>query len=152
MTNFIVPLETNDLSPTRKLLNLTNHTTTTTQTSDTMVGEDRSPIGKKPDASTKPKVVLFYKNGDRNFRGHHVTVTPRRFRSFDGLLSELTRITNLAQGARCVFTPVNGTPVDSLNQLEVHTWLTSLVYLPLAICHSPPPPSPIFTRFDPVRS
>ena len=119
MTNFIVPLDTNELSPTRKLLDYTNQATTTT--TDIMGGEDRSPIGKKPDASTKPKVVLFYKNGDRNFRGHHVTVTPRRFRSFDGLLSELTRITNLAQGARCVFTPVNGTPVDSLNQLEVHT-------------------------------
>ena len=51
----------------------------------------------------KPKVVLFYKNGDRNYRGSHVTVTPRRFRNFDNLLNELTRITNLAQGARYIF-------------------------------------------------
>ena len=66
----------------------------------------------------KPKVVRFYKNGDRNFRGSHVTVTPRRFRNFDNLLNELTRITNLAQGARYVFTPISGTRVESLDQLS----------------------------------
>lgn len=69
------------------------------------------------DATNKPKVVLFYKNGDRNFRGHHLTVTPRRFRNFDGLLSELTRVTNLAQGARYVFTPTTGTRITSLEEL-----------------------------------
>ena len=66
----------------------------------------------------KPKVVRFYKNGDRNFRGSHVTVTPRRFRNFDNLLNELTRITNLAQGARYIFTPDSGSRVDSLDQLS----------------------------------
>ena len=66
----------------------------------------------------KPKVVRFYKNGDRNFRGYHVTITPRRFRNFDNLLSELTRVTNLAQGARYVFTPTSGTRVESLEDLS----------------------------------
>lgn len=66
----------------------------------------------------KPKVVRFYKNGDRNFRGSHVTVTPRRFRNFDNLLNELTRITNLAQGARYIFTPVSGSRVETLDQLS----------------------------------
>lgn len=66
----------------------------------------------------KPKVVRFYKNGDRNFRGYHVTITPRRFRNFDNLLSELTRVTNLAQGARYVFTPTSGTRVQSLEDLS----------------------------------
>jgi len=66
----------------------------------------------------KPKVVLFYKNGDRNFRGSHVTVTPRRFRNFDNLLNELTRITKLAQGARYIFTPDSGSRVISLEQLS----------------------------------
>ncbi|XP_066921483.1 serine/threonine-protein kinase DCLK1-like isoform X2 [Clytia hemisphaerica] len=66
----------------------------------------------------KPKVVRFYKNGDRNFRGSHVTVTPRRFRNFDNLLNELTRITNLASGARYIFTPESGSRVESLDQLS----------------------------------
>ena len=66
----------------------------------------------------KPKVVRFYKNGDRNFRGYHITITPRRFRNFDNLLSELTRVTNLAQGARYVFTPTSGTRVESLEDLS----------------------------------
>lgn len=66
---------------------------------------------------SKPKVVLFYKNGDRNFRGYHVTVTPRRFRNFDNLLNELTRVTNLPQGARFIFTPDSGNRIDNLEQL-----------------------------------
>ena len=65
----------------------------------------------------KSKVVLIYKNGDRNFRGHHVTVSSRRFRNFDSLLSELTRITNLPHGARFIFTPVAGTRIETLDQL-----------------------------------
>ena len=67
--------------------------------------------------NAKPKVVLFYKNGDRNFRGYHVTVTPRRFRNFDNLLSELTRVTNLAQGARFIFTPSTGKRIETLDEL-----------------------------------
>jgi len=66
----------------------------------------------------KPKVILFYKNGDRNFRGYHVTVTPRRFKNFDNLLNELTRITSLVQGARYVFTPHSGTRVQNLEELH----------------------------------
>jgi len=65
----------------------------------------------------KAKVVLFYKNGDRNFRGYHISVTPRRFKYFDSLLSELTRVINLPQGARYIF-GVDGQAITSLDQLE----------------------------------
>ncbi|XP_065666666.1 serine/threonine-protein kinase DCLK2 [Hydra vulgaris] len=70
-----------------------------------------------PNTLMKPKTVLFYKNGDRNFRGYHISVTERRFNSFQNLLSELTRITNLTQGVRYVFTPTTGTRIESLDEL-----------------------------------
>ena len=90
-------------------------------TTDTNGKKRRGKMNELPSVSQeyiKPKVVRFYKNGDRNFRGSHVTVTPRRFRNFDNLLNELTRITNLAQGARYIFTPVSGSRVETLDQLS----------------------------------
>ena len=74
-------------------------------------------ISSPTNSSLKPKTVLFYKNGDRNFRGYHISVTERRFNSFQNLLNELTRVTNLAQGARYIFTPTTGTRIESLDEL-----------------------------------
>eukprot|EP00794_Sanderia_malayensis_P003693 gene3693-4211_t len=64
------------------------------------------------------KSVVFYKNGDRYFQGHQVLLTQRRYRSFDSLLTELTRITKLPHGVRFVFTPSTGRRVNSLEQFE----------------------------------
>ena len=64
------------------------------------------------------KSVVFFKNGDRYFQGHPVLLTQRRYRSFDSLLSELTRITKLPHGVRFVFTPKSGRRVSTLEQLE----------------------------------
>lgn len=78
--------------------------------------EDLPPLANR--SAEKAKAVLIYQNGDVHFQGLHVTVTPKRFRNFDNLLTELTRITNLPQGARYIFTPTGGTRVESLDQLH----------------------------------
>lgn len=64
------------------------------------------------------KSVVFYKNGDKHFQGHHVIITQRKYRSFDSLLTELTRVTRLPHGVRCLLTPTTGRRVDSLEELE----------------------------------
>ena len=68
--------------------------------------------------AVKHKTVKFYKNGDRFFRGHQVSITDRRYRSFDNLLSELTRVTKLPHGVRFVFSPQTGRRVHNLEELE----------------------------------
>ena len=64
------------------------------------------------------KSVVFYKNGDKYFQGHHVIITQRKYRSFDSLLTELTRVTKLPHGVRFLLTPSSGRRVDSLEELE----------------------------------
>ncbi|KAK3731837.1 hypothetical protein QZH41_020198 [Actinostola sp. cb2023] len=64
------------------------------------------------------KIVTFYKNGDIYFNGYVVTITPRRFRSFEVLLSELSRVTNLPQGVRYLLDRESGSQVDAIEQLQ----------------------------------
>jgi len=64
------------------------------------------------------KSVVFYKNGDKYFQGHHVIITQRKYRSFDSLLTELTRVTKLPHGVRFLLTPKTGKRIDSLEELE----------------------------------
>ena len=68
--------------------------------------------------SNRSKSVMFYKNGDKFFQGHHVVLTQRKYRSFDSLLNELTRVTKLPHGVRFLLTPTSGRRVNSLEQLE----------------------------------
>ena len=66
------------------------------------------------------KKVTFYINGDRNFRGQVMVITPRRFRSVDMLLNELCRLANfkdLPLGVRYLFSLESGARVDTLDQL-----------------------------------
>lgn len=63
-------------------------------------------------------IVTFYKNGDVYFKGYSVTITPRRFRSFDVLLSELSRVTNLPQGVRYLLDRDSGSRVETIEQLQ----------------------------------
>ena len=63
-------------------------------------------------------IVTFYKNGDIYFKGYSVTITPRRFRSFEVLLSELSRVTNLPQGVRYLLDRESGSKVEALEQLQ----------------------------------
>ena len=68
--------------------------------------------------SNASKSVVFYKNGDKYFQGHQVVVTQRKYRSFDSLLTELTRVTKLPHGVRFLLTPTTGRRVDTLEGLE----------------------------------
>lgn len=66
------------------------------------------------------KTVTFYINGDRNFRGHVMVLTSRRFRSVEILLMELGRLRyfkDLPLGVRYLFSLESGTKVDNLDQL-----------------------------------
>lgn len=72
------------------------------------------------DVGPGSKKVTFYINGDRNFRGQVMVITPRRFRSVDMLLNELCRLTyfkDLPLGVRYLFSLESGARVDTLDQL-----------------------------------
>ena len=77
-----------------------------------------SPRTEHHEGNRDSKTVTFYKNGDRHFKGHVVAITPRRFRSLDVLLSELSRVTDLPQGVRYLLSLDNGTKVESLDQIH----------------------------------
>ncbi|XP_031557992.1 serine/threonine-protein kinase DCLK2-like [Actinia tenebrosa] len=70
------------------------------------------------DMKKDSKIVTFYKNGDIYFSGYVVTITPRRYRSFEVLLSELSRITNLPQGVRYLLDRESGTRIEAIEQLQ----------------------------------
>ena len=64
-----------------------------------------------------PKVVTFYKNGDKFFRGHKLAITPHKYRNMETLLNDLTRLLNLPLGARYVLTKT-GKAVESIQDFE----------------------------------
>uniref|UniRef100_A0A671NSX1 Serine/threonine-protein kinase DCLK2 n=1 Tax=Sinocyclocheilus anshuiensis TaxID=1608454 RepID=A0A671NSX1_9TELE len=68
----------------------------------------------------KAKRVRFYRNGDRYFKGIVYAISNERFRSFDALLSDLTRSlsdnANLPQGVRTIYT-IDGSRITSMDQL-----------------------------------
>lgn len=68
-----------------------------------------------------PIIVRFLKNGDRFFEGVKVNISQRNMRSWDVLLSELSRRIELPAGVRQVYTPERGHRVKSLSQLEHHS-------------------------------
>ena len=48
----------------------------------------------------KPRVVTFYKNGDRYFPGKQLQITPHRYLDFNELMNDLTKKLNLPYGVR----------------------------------------------------
>ena len=64
-----------------------------------------------------PKVVTFYKNGDKFFRGHKLAITPQRYRNMETLLNDLTRLLNLPLGARYVLKK-SGKPIENIQEFE----------------------------------
>ena len=64
-----------------------------------------------------PKVVTFYKNGDKFFRGYKLAITPQKYRNMETLLNDLTRLLNLPLGARYVLTKT-GKTVEDLQEFE----------------------------------
>lgn len=81
------------------------------------------PSGYDHEAGRSTKTVTFYVNGDRNFQGHVMVITPRRFRNVEGLLDELHRLTysrhvkDLPLGVRYLFSLESGDRIDNLDQL-----------------------------------
>lgn len=72
------------------------------------------------EVSQTSKKVTFFINGDRNFKGQVMVITPRRFRNVDMLLNELCRLTHfkdLPLGVRYLFSLESGIRVDTLDQL-----------------------------------
>lgn len=81
------------------------------------------PSGYDHEAGRSTKTVTFYVNGDQNFQGHVMVITPRRFRNVEGLLDELHRLTysrhvkDLPLGVRYLFSLESGDRIDNLDQL-----------------------------------
>ncbi|XP_023288256.1 serine/threonine-protein kinase par-1 isoform X2 [Orussus abietinus] len=69
----------------------------------------------------KAKRVRFFRNGDKFYTGVVVAVTPERYRSFDSLVSDLTRAlissVTLPNGVRAIYT-MDGRKVQSISDLE----------------------------------
>lgn len=66
------------------------------------------------------KTVTFYINGNRNFHGHVMVITSRRFRSVDILLLELGNLRyfrDLPLGVRYLFALETGSKIDNLDQI-----------------------------------
>ncbi|XP_014233574.1 serine/threonine-protein kinase GD17699 [Trichogramma pretiosum] len=72
-------------------------------------------------ATKKAKRIRFYRNGDKFYNGVVIAVTPERYRSFDSLITDLTRalISNvtLPNGVRVIYT-MDGKKVLDINDLE----------------------------------
>lgn len=77
--------------------------------------------GSSPFKMRKAKRIRFLCNGDRFYKGVVMAVAPERYRSFDSLLTDLTRAfsgnINLPSGVRTVFT-MDGNKVSHLDELE----------------------------------
>lgn len=87
-----------------------------------------SDIGSKansPFKMRKAKRIRFLCNGDKFYKGVVMAVAPERYRSFDSLLTDLTRAfsgnINLPSGVRTVFT-MDGNKVSELHELEDGKW------------------------------
>ncbi|XP_041460409.1 serine/threonine-protein kinase DCLK1-like isoform X1 [Lytechinus variegatus] len=65
----------------------------------------------------RPRQIIFYRNGDRFFKGKKMLITPHRYTSFEDLLSDLTRNMKLPYGVRQIFTP-DGTKVRDIEELK----------------------------------
>uniref|UniRef100_S4RZ61 non-specific serine/threonine protein kinase n=1 Tax=Petromyzon marinus TaxID=7757 RepID=S4RZ61_PETMA len=72
----------------------------------------------------RPKVVRFYRNGDRYFRARTLHITPHRYVSWPELLADLSRAVPLPYGVRRLYTPLGGSPVagsvDALRDGEAY--------------------------------
>ena len=66
----------------------------------------------------RPKIVTFMKNGDKFFKGVKMNVSSRKIRTWDVLLSELSRYIDLPAGVRQIYTPESGHRVSRLNLFE----------------------------------
>ncbi|KAG8337206.1 Serine/threonine-protein kinase dclk1 [Homalodisca vitripennis] len=78
-------------------------------------------VQSSPLRGRKAKRIRFLCNGDKFYKGVVMAVTPERYRSFDSLLTDLTRAlsdnVNLPSGVRMLFT-MDGRKISQLEELE----------------------------------
>lgn len=68
-------------------------------------------------SNSKPRRVMFYKNGDRYFGGKLITVPTTKHYSIRDLMNELSKSVDLPYGVRRVYTPVSGREIMSIDEL-----------------------------------
>ena len=69
----------------------------------------------------RPRKIRLLCNGDSHFRGKRISILPHRYMAFNDLLTDLTNQLNgvqLPYGVRHVYTPVGGTKVRDIDQLQ----------------------------------
>eukprot|EP00061_Rhincodon_typus_P008921 g31976.t1 len=76
------------------------------------------PGGPAQEPGQRPRLITFYKNGDRSFRGKAVRIPARRYLSLEALLAELSRWVPLANGVRRLYSPRGGRAIRSLAELR----------------------------------
>ena len=66
----------------------------------------------------RAKRFKLYKNGDKQFLGKEFVLNRRRIRTWDAFLPAVTSDTRCAEAVRSIRTPVGGTRIQNLDQLE----------------------------------
>ncbi|CAK8678927.1 unnamed protein product [Clavelina lepadiformis] len=66
----------------------------------------------------RPRIVMFYKNGDRYFKGKTLHITPHRYLHYEELLSDLSKSMSLPYGVRRIYTPIGGTLIEDIEELK----------------------------------
>ncbi|XP_063546045.1 serine/threonine-protein kinase CG17528 [Cydia strobilella] len=83
--------------------------------------KNRRSIVVRTSASRKAKRVRFFRNGDKFYSGVIIPVLPERYRSFDSLIADLTRVlvdnVTLPSGVRTIYA-LDGKKIGKLDDLE----------------------------------
>lgn len=66
----------------------------------------------------KSRKITLFLNGDKNFFGAQMLVNKRHFRTWDAFLNASTEKTGVNTAVRFITTPVNGTRLDGLEDLQ----------------------------------
>ncbi|CAD5114161.1 DgyrCDS3305 [Dimorphilus gyrociliatus] len=66
----------------------------------------------------KAKIIHVFRNGDKRFMGKNVVINRRRTRNFDSFLNFVTGAISARVAVRSIRTPVGGTTITDLDQLE----------------------------------
>ena len=73
--------------------------------------------GPRQPGERRTKNILFFRNGDKFFKGKKVRVTPHRYLTFTELLNDLTKSVSLPYGVRRIYTPT-GDVIENIDDLE----------------------------------
>lgn len=66
----------------------------------------------------KARKITLFLNGDKNFFGAQMLVNKRHFRTWDAFLNASTEKTGVNSAVRFITTPVTGTRLDGLDDLQ----------------------------------